>query len=358
MHILKNSIHSFGVFVLMILSIMLLSTSSSWAMRCIEGGVASSAFSLPSANSSHSTSIGQIKVTNANQTAGNLLWESNSVSTTFTCYDDFSMNMTENAYLYLDDASKTLENLFKNSNLSIGVRYNGVEYPIGSTEKIDLGLLALSTQSNNNKASSNCSLIRKSGRCSNPHTISLTYSIYIKSKGTGKNLSTLNGRTFEVFQLDGKGGRNSNGNFKDKISDMTVNYIECVPVLTTQDVDLGTYQSHQSLNTILRRTPFSLSIKTEGKNCTANPFVARFSSNQKYNENTLTTSETDFKNKVAIQVFPAGDTVPLTLEKNIDLGYSNGANIIKNFEAGVLFLQKPQASGTFSSTLNYEVYFK
>lgn len=342
----------------MILSMNVVGMQHSWAMRCLEGGIANSSFSFPSSNSSHTTSIGNIKVINANQTAGNLLWESGNFSTTFSCYDDYGMNMTENAYLYLDDISKTLENLFKNSNLTIGVRYNGAEYPIGSTERIDLGLLALSAQSNTRTASNNCALFRKTGRCADPHTISVNYSIYIKSKGVGSNLSSLNGRTFQVFQLDGKGGRNSNGNFQEKVSDMSVNYIECVPVLTTQDVDLGQYYATQELNTILRKTPFTLNIRTEGKNCVSNPFVARFSSNQKYNENTLTTSEAVFKNAVAIQVFPAGETVPITLEKNVDLGYSNGSNITKAFEAGVLFLKRPESGGKFTSTLNYEVYFK
>lgn len=342
----------------MVFTFNMLAVQHSWAMRCIEGGLASSKFSLPKANSSHTTYIGAIKVINANQTAGNLLWESSNFSTTFTCYDDYGMNMTENAYLYLDDMSKTLENLFKNSNLIIGVRYKGVEYPIGSTARINLGERALTSQTNSNKASSNCSLISRSGRCADPQTISVNYSIYIKSKGTGSNLSSLNGRTFQVFQLDGEGGLNANGNFQEKVSDMSVNYIECVPVLSTQDVDLGRYSSTESIGTILRKTPFTLNIKTEGKNCATNPFVAKFSSNQKYNSNTLTTSETELKNTVGIQVFPQGESVPINLEQNIDLGYSNGSNLIKNFEAGVLFLKRPITGGKFTSTLNYEVYFK
>lgn len=330
----------------------------SWALRCLEGGLPSASFTLPSTNSSHTTSIGNIRVTNSNQGAGTLLWESQTLSTTFTCFDDYSTNQSENAYLYVDDASKTLDNMFKNSNLIIGIRYNGAEYPIGSTDRIDLGKLALSAQSNLITAYNNCRLIKKNGYCADPKTILVNYSLYIKSKGSGTNLTSLNGRTFQVFQLDGKGGRNSNGNFQEKVSDMTVNYIECVPVLSSQDVDLGSYYSYETTNTILRKTPFTINIKTEGKNCAQYPFVGRFTSNQKYNETTLTASESTQKNVVGIQIFPLGETTPIKLESNIDLGYSNGANIQKNFEAGVLLLQPPTNAGTFTSTLNYEVYFK
>lgn len=139
---------------------------------------------------------------------------------------------------------------------------------------------------------------------------------------------------------------------------MTVNYIECIPVLTSQDVNLGSYSSLAELNTILRKVPFTLNIKTEGKNCTQYPFVGRFTSNQKYNATTITASETTFKNIVGIQIFPSGDNQPITLEKNIDLGFSNGTLVSKNFEAGVLFLQKPTNGGRFTSTLNYDVYYK
>lgn len=331
----------------------------SWALRCLEGNEPTQSFNISRAsNTTHNTSIGTIRVTNSNQAEGTLLWESQQFSTTFTCFDDYSTNTSENAYLYLDDTNKTLETLFKNSNLKIGIRYNGQEYPIGSTERINLGKLALKAENNIILARNNCRLIGKSSnRCAEPQTIVVNYSLFIKSKGTGKNLESLN-RTFQVFQLDGQGGRNVNGNFQEKVSDMTVNYIECIPVLTSQDVNLGSYSSLSELNTILRKIPFVLSVKTEGKNCTQYPFVGRFTSNQKYNDTTLTASEATMKNVVGIQIFPAGDSLPMSLEKNIDLGYSNGSTIHKNFEAGVLLLQRPSTGGAFTSTLNYEVYYK
>jgi hypothetical protein len=334
-------------------------TQNTWALRCLEGGKPTSSFDISKAsNTSHTTSIGNIRVTNTSQAAGTLLWESQTFSTTFTCFDDYSTNSSENAYLYLDDTVKSLDALFKSSNLIIGVRYEGKEYPIGTVERINLAKLALQAQSNSSQAKSNCTLIKKnSNRCADPQTITVNYSLYIKSRGTGKNLESLN-KTFQIFQLDGEGGRNISGNFQEKVSDMTVNYIECIPVLTSQDVNLGSYSSLAELNTILRKVPFTLNIKTEGKNCTQYPFVGRFTSNQKYNATTITASETTFKNIVGIQIFPSGDNQPITLEKNIDLGFSNGTLVSKNFEAGVLFLQKPTNGGRFTSTLNYDVYYK
>lgn len=346
---------------ILLMVISLIGIQQSWALRCLEGNKPTEDFNISKAiNTTHTTSIGTIRVTNSNQSAGTLLWESQPFSTTFTCFDDFNTNKPENAYLYLDDTNNSLATLFNSSNLTIGVRYNGQEYPIGNTleGRINLGKLALQAQPDNNQARYNCNLIKKNAtRCADPQTITVNYSIYIKSRGTGKNLESLN-KTFQVFQLDGVGGRNSNGNFQEKVSNMTVNYIECVPVLNAQDVDLGSYSSLEALNTILRKTPFALNIRTEGKNCTQYPFVGRFTSNQKYNETTLTTSEVVMKNIIGIQVFPLGESTPINLEKNIDLGYSNGSTIIKNFEAGVLLLQRPTTGGAFTSTLNYEVYYK
>ncbi|WOE30771.1 MULTISPECIES: fimbrial protein [unclassified Acinetobacter] len=331
----------------------------SWALRCLEGSKAGSNFDISKAlNTTHTTSVGIIRVTNSNQAAGTLLWESSPFSTTFTCYDDYNTNKSENAYLYLDDVSGSLATLFNSSNLIIGVRFNGREYPIGSTDRINLGTLALQSQSSSNSAKRNCRLINNSAdKCADPKTITVNYSLYIKSRGTGKNLSSLD-KKFQVFQLDGVGGRNSNGNFQEHVNNMTVNYIECVPILTTQDVDLGTYSALEQTGVILRKTPFTLTIRTEGEDCPNYPFVGRFTSNQKYNQNTLTTSETALKNSVGIQIFKQGEAAPISLEQNIDLGKSNGSVLINQFEAGVLFLRKPTASGRFTSTLNYEVYYK
>lgn len=333
----------------------------SWALRCLEGTKPSFAFDISKAsNTTHDTTIGNIRVTNSNQAAGTLLWESAVFSTTFTCFDDYSTNKSESAYLYLDDVAQSLASLFNSSNLIIGVRYKGKEYPIGSTERIALGLPALQSQTKSTTAKENCTFIGVGGwfgKCADPQTITVSYSLYIKSRGTGKNLASLN-RNFQVFQLDGERGRNSNGNFQEKISAMTVNYIECVPILTTQDVDLGSYSALEPLGTILRKVPFSLTIKTQGKDCTRYPFVGRFSSNQKYDDNTITAAEANMKDVIGIRIFTLGNITPINLEQNIDLGYSLGSSLIKNFEAGVLFLKKPQAAGRFTSTLNYEVYYK
>lgn len=343
---------------LLLCCLPIIATQQSWALRCLEGNVATTKFTLPTTNSIHTTTIGAIQVTNTSQTAGTLLWESPTLTITFTCYDDYMVNSTEHAYLYLDNAAGLLKDTFKTTNLILGVRQNGNEYPIdGSTARIDLGLAALQKQNSSSKASANCKLINKNGYCADPKTITVSYSLYLKSRGSGKNFNTL-ASSYEVFQLDGAGGRNSNGNFHEKVTGMNVTYIECVPVVTTQNVDLGNYYSYQDVQTILRRTAFSLNIQTNGKDCAQYPFTGRFSSAQKYNQNTITVAESALNGTVGIQIFKANDATPINLENNIDFGNSNGIALTKNFEAGVLFLKKPSASGSFSSTLNYEVYFK
>ncbi|MFH4385451.1 hypothetical protein WAJ74_22025, partial [Acinetobacter baumannii] len=80
-------------------------------------------------------------------------------------------------------------------------------------------------------------------------------------------------KNYQVFQLDGEGGRNANGNFQEKISNVNVTYIECITNLNTQNVDLGNYYSYQDINTILRRTPFTINVTTTGQDCAKYPFI-------------------------------------------------------------------------------------
>ncbi|WP_130803614.1 hypothetical protein [Acinetobacter ihumii] len=342
------------------LALSIVGIQSSWATRCLEGQKATSNFNINSAtNTTHTTLVTPIRVTNSNQTAGSLLWQSPVYSTTFTCYDDYSTNNTEQAYLYLDDTAKTLATAFRNTNLILGINYNGTEYPIDSLieNRINTGLTAINKQTNSKTSSANCKLIGRSGNCSDPQTITISYSLYIKSRGSGNNY-TSNAQTYQVFQLDGEGGRNANGNFQEKVSNVNVTYIDCITSLNTQNVDLGSYYAYQDTGSILRRTPFTINVTTTGKDCAKYSFVGKFTSNQRYDATTLTASETGMKNVVGIKVFPQGGTQEIPLDTNFDFGSSNGSNLTKSFEAGVLFFSKPTVAGSFSSTLNYEVYFK
>lgn len=365
MQMTRFSFLQFFLFVLVIL----IGTEQSWATRCLEGQRATVNFNIDSAtNTTHTTTVTPIRVTNSNQATGTLLWQSSVYSTTFTCYDDYAKNNTEKAYLYLDDVAKNLAVSFRNTNLIVGINYNGTEYPIDSISndfKINTGLTAISARSIDNTAKNNCTLIGKQEyfllfpqkNCADPNTITISYSLFIKSRGSGSNY-TANSKNYQVFQLDGEGGRNANGNFQEKISNVNVTYIECITNLNTQNVDLGNYYSYQDINTILRRTPFTINVTTTGQDCAKYPFIGKFTSTQAYNTDTITPSENGMKNIIGIKIYPEGSTQAIPLNTNFDFGSSNSTALIKNFEAGVLFLSKPTTTGTFTSILNYEVYFK
>ena len=352
---------------LVIFSLSLVAVQNTWALRCLSGSKPSSSFDIDKAtNTTHTTNVGDITVTSFNQAANNLLWESQTYSSTFTCYDDAQSNNNEDAYLYIDNAAQQLANDFSDSNLIIGIRFNGREYPITKNmEKIYTGKQAISYQPNEitvfSVAAENCRFIEKSPvfrRCADPQTITLNYSLFIKSRGTGKNFPASLAKTYQVFQLDGVGGRNSKGNFQENVSGIRINYVECVPVLTTQTVDLGKYYSYQDVNTILKKVPFSINVTTNGKDCAQYPFVGAFSSSLQIDNKTITASEANMKDTVGIRIFEQGMTTPVNFNENINFGKSSGSQISKNFEAGVLFLKSPTTTGKFSSVVNYEVYFK
>ena len=346
----------------LLLALSLVGIQSSWALRCLQGGLSSTNFDIDKAqNTSNTTNVGTIRVTNSNQAAGTMLWQSPTYNTTFTCYDDYKTNATEQAYLYPDDNASTLSNAFKGTNLVVGILYNGRENPIeNNSTKIATGQTALDS-ADRSTAIENCRKINKqnllaTNRCATPKTINVSYSLYIKSRGTGSNYTSAS-KSFTAFQLDGAGGRNSNGNFQEKLSNVQVNYVDCVPTFTTQNVDLGKYYSYQEINKVLRRTPFTLDVKIAGKDCASSGFAGRFTSNQAIDNTTLTASESNMKNNVGIRIYEENQTTPVELGKTIDFGIQRNNVVSKRLEAGVLFLKKPQA-GAFSSTLNYEVWLK
>lgn len=349
-----------------LIAISLSAVQSASAMRCLSGTKAASAFNIDSAkNTTNTTNVGAITVTSFNDSPNTLLWESQTYTSTFTCYDDAITNSNEDAYLYVDDAAKKLATDFGNSNLIMGIRFNGQEYPITkTTDKIATGKRALSYQPDTflstSTAADNCRLIGKYAigkRCSDPQTITLTYSLYIKARGSGSNFPATV-KNYDVFQLDGIGGRNGSGNFQEKVSGIRINYVECVPVLNTQSVDLGKYYAYQDLNTILRKTPFTINVTTNGKDCAKYPFVGIFSSAYKVDGQTVTAIEPSMKDVVGIRLFEIGNTKPINLNDTVDFGYSTGTQLTKQMEAGVVFLKKPANAGKFTSVINYEVYFK
>ena len=344
--------------LLFILSMITL--QNCWALACLEGTKERRGFDITRIQSGlHTTSIGVIRISSSSQAQETLLWESNQIKTTFTCYDDSRLNKSENVFLYLDDKKSTIKNRFQSSNLVIGIRYNGREYPIDSTYRIDTGKLAIKTQPNRAQAIQNCHFIRKGNSlCADPQTITLTYSIYIKSNPRMKKKVNLTKGIFEIFQVSGRGGRRTATNFYGKISHLTTNYIECTLKLATENVDLGSYSSFEETQQVIRKTPFAIHVQIEGNNCAKYPFSGKFTSNQKYDDHTITAIEPSMKNLVGIQIFPKNSNKALNLDQKIDFGLSHGGNLIKEFDAGVIFLRKPTVGGVFTSTLKYEVYFK
>lgn len=337
---------------------------NSWALRCLEGVKPSVPFNIDSAqNTSHTTNVGTIRVTNSNQAAGTMLWQSPTYNTTLTCYDDYKTNKGENAYLYPDDNASQLSNAFKGTNLMVGILYKGREYEIkNNQDKIDTGFAALRAESSSSIASENCKLIGKYDRwslknsCATPNTINISYSLFIKSRGTGKNYTSPI-QNFTAFQVDGVASRNSSGNFQEKLSNVQVNYVDCVPSFYTQNVDLGKYYSYQDINKILRRVPFTISASVTGKDCATAGYSGRLTSNQAIDSTTITASEPDMKNSIGIRIFEENQNIPIELGKTYDFGIQRNSMVRKNFEAGVLFLKKP-TGGKFTSTLNYEVWLK
>ena len=354
-------------------TIFLCFTQNAWALRCLEGSKKVGFDITTAPNSSHTTVGQEIRITNFNQTADTLLWQSPTYSTRFTCYDDQHKNADEDAYLYLDP-NKTLGNLFDNTNVTIGVRYQGRDYEIKKNSstgnagfiEIPTTMKALRRQSDTGtawgQAANNCKDIGVyvlTRRCADPQTININYSIFIKSKGVGNKIRADIG-SHDIFQLDGIGGLNASGNFREKVSGISIRYVECVPALNVQNIHLGQYYINDEVNKVLRKVPFNITVNMQGNDCGKYPFVGVLKPLNPVNDVTFTVNEAQLKNVIGLQIFEKNSTTALKLNENLDFGYSQGTALTKQLEAGVLFLKKPTEAntGNFTGVLNYEVYFK
>ena len=171
---------------------------------------------------SETVNVGKIiKASSSEIKANQKIWVSSAIKSTFTCKDTDNHPQGEMAFFWLDP--KTQASTIP-SFISIGVTYNGVDYPLVNGQKVQLGPATI------------CNKV--DGVCSSPaipQTFNLEYQVYIKATGTtvpagGAIKDNLN---LSLFQVDGEGrGRGGDTNYNLFITGLSqINLMACLPTV-------------------------------------------------------------------------------------------------------------------------------
>lgn len=304
---------------------------------------------------SETVNIGQvIKASSSEIKANQKIWVSSVINATFTCRDTDSHPQGEMAYFWLDPKKQagTIP-----SFISIGVTYNGIDYPLENGKKVELGPATI------------CN--RVAGKCvspATPQTFNLDYQVYIKATGEavpagGVIKDSLN---LSLFQVDGEGGlRGGDTNFNLFITGLSkINLMACVPTIaiTPDKIDFGSMTSfNASPGRVEKKLGFNiaygLQIKGTGVTCTTENLLATFSTTNQLQDKTI--------------ILPASDSGfgiilsnNVTLEPRIEMNapqvvtVTAGNTINKAYTAGVLWLSTKPKTGNFSATATVTVTFQ
>ncbi|GDX05078.1 fimbrial protein [Buttiauxella sp. A111] len=298
-----------------------------------------------------------INVSTANLQPGQLLWRSQTFSSTFKCEDTDGFPKGENAYLWWDP-TKLVQSI--HNSLQVGVTFKSVDYNPVAQQNTLVG------------PGTTC---RPNGRggCKSPaqsQTVKVEYSVYIKATGNAPPQSgqITDNNEYALFQVDGVGGLNSrpDSNFRSYITGLgNIRFISCNPQITVvanngSTVNFGKIPARNAVvGKIEKQMPFSVeaNLTGAGQDCQGKTLMASFSSTYPTQDTTtiLPTSDSGFG--IVISKADAPLTwIPMNTPQT--LGYINGSVISTNFLASLKWLSTTPKEGTFKASANIDVTFK
>jgi len=304
---------------------------------------------------SETVNVGSIiKASSSEIKANQKIWVSSAINATFTCTDTDSHPQGEMAFFWLDpkDQARTLP-----AFISIGITYNGIDYPLVKGQKVQLGPATVC-----NKVKETCL------SPATPQTFSLEYQVYIKATGStipigGVIQDNLN---LSLFQVDGEGGlRGGDTNFNLFITGLSkINLMACVPTVTISPntLDFGTMSSHNaSPGHIERKRQFNvvygLQIKGSGVICGTENLLTTFSTPNPLQDKTIILPATDSGFGIILSDNTSLDP-PIEMNAPKVMSITAGNIINKTYTAGVMWLSNQPKTGDFSATATITVTFQ
>lgn len=322
-----------------------------------------------------------IEVSTGSLQAGQLLWRSEPITVTFTCYDTDQHPSGENAYFYWDPKSQ-VQNI--SPSLSVGVTYEGVDHAANASQRTLLGRATGPGVSQANCVSLfgsnifNWNAQARQVGCADPQTFTLTFSVFIKATGQPPPSSGVIGDNgeYSLFQMDGVGGLNEsrpNANYNLYLSGLAnIRFVSCNPVVSIEGnsgntVDFGKISVQRaSAGKVEKRLPFSVVASLDdngtGQDCQGRTLVASFSTNNDVQSNNTiiaTNDETGSSAGVGIQIFTQSDPdTPLQMKHVVEVGTADGTVVKTTFDAGLIWLTNFPVVGPFSAMATVDVTFQ
>lgn len=308
-----------------------------------------------------------IYVSTGDLTPGKLLWRSENFTVTFRCVDDAYMPGGERSYLYWDPATR-VANI--HPSIKVGVTYQSVNYELVKGARLEIGP-GTSPPANR----TNCSLYWNRSRassCATSQTVTVTFSVYIIATGAAPPATGQinDNNTYDLFQVDGVGGLNSNpnSNYRASISGLgRIRFISCNPDIQIRAnngnvVDFGRIPASDAQpGAIARSVPFSVEINMTGENagnaCSTRALVASFSTTYPVQDQTtiLPTSDSGFGIVLADANSPS---TPIAMNNTMPIGVFNGTSVQHGYIASLKWLSNRPRIGPFQATATIDVSFR
>lgn len=330
------------------------------AMQCRSGN--STGSSSPTGSVIQEINIGQAIVLAASDfVKGNLIWRSQDITSTFTCWDTDKRPQGENAFIYWNPGNSfgVLD-----KSLEVGVSINGRDYDainLKQSSSLPTGPdLGPGTKAGNNKSKAD------------PQAVIARYSVYIKATGVkppAGNFPLL--PRASLFQIDGELGLNAtkDSNFNAYIQGLEkIRVVQCNPQISVQanngaSIDFGVLNTNSAKSgTVAKQVPFDIIASLSGGECAGQSLKASFSStNADPSDNTQILPTT--KPGVAIVLTQQRDTsnTPIKLQSNVDFGgvlQDKQTEAKETFIANLKWLTNNPKPGVFNATANVDVTFK
>lgn len=300
----------------------------------------------------------EITVPTANLTPGAVLWRSQTFTSTFTCTDTDNHPQGEQAYLYWDPLVK-MQSI--HNSLEVGVTYNSIDIKPVNSFKTEIGQ---GTSCNRNPE----------GGCTPPaipHTITVSYSVYIKATGNPppESGSINDNAEYAIFQVDGVGGLNTSttdGNFRAYVSGLSnIRFISCNPQISVKGnngaiVDFGRISSNRARVGIIEKSvPFTISadLTGPGQDCQGQVLMASFSTTYYTQESKILLPAADSGFGIQLAMKSAPESI-IPFNTPTELGISNGSVVENDYLASLIWLSNSPKIGTFKASATVDVTFK
>lgn len=311
--------------------------------------------------------IGAIKVSPAQVRAGAEIWRSATISRNFVCSGrPATLNAdTLKGFFFLDPIQSVAR---LDPSLEVGITLRGRNTGILYGSRIDLGAVLSCTPFCEPGSSMSPSFNRYY-----PIPLTVSFQVYVKltgaaPPGNGKIANPGNLTVLRMATGNDKFGSLPASNFATTLSGLdAVSFMSCQPTITVTGnsgatVGFGSIsQKNAVVNKIEKQVPFTINVNMSGadngQTCPGATMQAKFSTTHAVRDQTTILPSSDSGYGIVL-ARTAAPTVPIVMNRILDLGVVNGTVVQNRFIAGLKWLSATPKIGPFTASANVDITFK